>query len=227
MLISGKAEYVSWTPERDYLDIEGDNLEQVPSPKTIVTHYNLKYLPNNVFKKRVKIVHVSRNPKSVAVSMYHYLKATGHYGNHFPQTFSEFLPLFLYEDNHVYQYWFSFTQEVETFCRENPDYPLINIKYEELKMANLSLQKPHKEIKRLAQFLQIEASDTLVDEMISKCEISRLRIARGDEGAGGKPSLYRKGVVSDWKNWFTVADNEVFDKVLEEKMAGSNLTFEY
>ncbi|KAL3856335.1 hypothetical protein ACJMK2_011104 [Sinanodonta woodiana] len=221
MLISGKAEYVSWTPERDFLDLEGDNLEQVLSPKIIITHYSIKYLPNNVFKKRVKIVHVSRNPKSVAVSFYHHLKATGSYINHFPETFSEFLPLFLDEENHMHQYWFSYVQEVETFCRKNPDYPVLNMKYEDVK------RNQHKEIKRLAQFLEIEASDSLVEEIISKCEISKLKTVRGDASAGGKPFMYRKGVVSDWKNWFTVADNEAFDKVYEEKMAGSNLTFEY
>ncbi|KAL3856334.1 hypothetical protein ACJMK2_011103 [Sinanodonta woodiana] len=191
MLISGKAEYVSRVPERDWLDVVGDNIEQVPSPRTIVSHYSIQHLPSSVFKKRVKIVHISRNPKSVAVSMYYYLKASGHYGNHFPQTFSEFLPLFLDEENPI------------------------------------SLQNQHKEIKRLAQFLEIEASDSLVDEIISKCEISKLRTVRGDESTGGQPVLYRKGAVSEWKNWFSVADNEVFDKVYEAQMAGRSLTFTY
>ncbi|KAL3856332.1 hypothetical protein ACJMK2_011101 [Sinanodonta woodiana] len=221
MLISGKAEYVSRVPERDWLDVEGDNIEQVPSPRTIVTHYSIQDLPSSVFKKRVKIVHISRNPKSVAVSMYYYLKASGHYGNNFPQTFSEFLPLFLDEENHVHEYWFPYVQEVETFCREIPYYPVLNMKYEELKMNQ------HQEIKRLAQFLEIEASDSLVDEIISKCEISKMRAVRGGASTGGQPLMYRKGAVSEWKDWFSVTDNEVFDKVYEEQMAGSSLTFTY
>ncbi|XP_046570765.1 ankyrin repeat domain-containing protein 50-like, partial [Haliotis rubra] len=42
-----------------------------------------------------------------------------------------------------------------------------------------------------------------------------------------KTSVMIAGGVGDWKNWYTVAQNEEFDKVYSEKMAGYDLPFIY
>nr|XP_054767316.1 sulfotransferase 1C2-like [Lytechinus pictus] len=40
-------------------------------------------------------------------------------------------------------------------------------------------------------------------------------------------SFMRKGMVGDWKNYFTEDQNRRFDKLYEEKMAGSGLEFRF
>ena len=38
--------------------------------------------------------------------------------------------------------------------------------------------------------------------------------------------FFRKGKVGSWKEQFTVAQNEAFDKLCEEKFAGTGLSFD-
>ena len=46
-------------------------------------------------------------------------------------------------------------------------------------------------------------------------------------GAVGETSLLRKGVVGDWKNYFTPELNERFENEVLAKLKGSGLEFEF
>lgn len=37
----------------------------------------------------------------------------------------------------------------------------------------------------------------------------------------------RKGVVGDWKDYFTILQSQLFDEMYADKMAGTGLTFEF
>lgn len=41
------------------------------------------------------------------------------------------------------------------------------------------------------------------------------------------PTFCISGEIGDWKNWFTVAENEQFDALLQTKMADTKETFIY
>ena len=40
-------------------------------------------------------------------------------------------------------------------------------------------------------------------------------------------TVFFSGGVGDWKNWFTVKDNEIFDKYIEENMRYCKWKFTY
>lgn len=68
-------------------------LEGVPSPRIMDTHCLFKYLPKQHKEKKVKIVHMIRNPKDVCVSYYyHCLKDMF---INFDGTWEEFFELFM------------------------------------------------------------------------------------------------------------------------------------
>ena len=46
-------------------------------------------------------------------------------------------------------------------------------------------------------------------------------------GKDGKSVIYRKGEIGDWRDHFTVAQNDMYDKILDEAMKDSMFTFKY
>ena len=69
-------------------------MSSLPSPRLLYTHIVASSLPKQIVNKNVKILHILRNPKDIAVSAYHQLKSfLMFFKNEKPyESFSEFLP---------------------------------------------------------------------------------------------------------------------------------------
>ena len=79
----------------------------------------------------------------------------------------------------------------------------------------------------IANFLNKPLSDDLIDLIAEQCTFNGMMklnkqsyLLRGKEDG---PKLLRKGVVGDWKNYFTPELNERFDKEVLAKLKGSGL----
>ena len=73
------------------------SLEPMPSPRVLNCHMFADDLPLQVRSKKVKVIHVLRNPKDVAVSFFHFSKKLpmmSFMENKPFETFSEYLPYF-------------------------------------------------------------------------------------------------------------------------------------
>ena len=82
MLTEGKAEYRKESKVVTMLEAIPDlkMVEKEKSTRILNTHLPVRWLPNRHLHNGGKIVHVMRNPKDVAVSMYHHLKSSGEAG---------------------------------------------------------------------------------------------------------------------------------------------------
>ncbi|XP_045175565.1 sulfotransferase 1B1-like [Mercenaria mercenaria] len=227
MLRRGNAEYETKTKEAAFLDLQSPEVvRDIPSPRVLNCHYPCKLTPKEIFQKGIKIVHVMRNPKDVFVSFYHHVKSM----HLVPLTnsFQEFLPLLL-GDYGIYPYcpWFQYMKDWERFSKQHPE-QILNLFFEDLK------EDPVREIKKINSFLETGRSDDLIKRIAEACDFKNLKKADAEIKVAEKivdenkrSNMYRKGEVGDWKNHFTVSQNERMDKWLEENFIDTDLKFRY
>ncbi|XP_070538359.1 sulfotransferase 1C4-like [Ptychodera flava] len=181
-----------------------------PSPRKLPTHLLPKFLPPQLFTKKPKTIFVDRNPKDCIVSLFGwhestrflarvewdhffdaYLKGLTEYGP-YPEFIKAWYP---YKD----EPWFLWTR------------------YEELK------KDPKGSIKKIAEFLGKNLTEEQLNEIVRITGFEYMK--KANENVKGREFILRpegvwqrKGVVGGWKGWFTVAQNEAFEKQYNERM---------
>uniref|UniRef100_M1CJH9 Sulfotransferase n=1 Tax=Solanum tuberosum TaxID=4113 RepID=M1CJH9_SOLTU len=98
-------------------------------------------------------------------------------------------------------------------------------------------EKPKIQLKRLAEFLECQFSIEeencgVVDEILKMCSFENLRnleVNANEKLSTGErnKTLFRKGEIGDWKNYFTVEIREKLNRITEQKFHGSGLKFLY
>lgn len=92
MLLKGKDEYVEKEQFLFWIDaIPKEKINELPSPRVMVTHMPFKYLPKQLEEKG-RVICVFRNPKDVAVSFYNWTIDINF--AEFDGTFGDYLPIF-------------------------------------------------------------------------------------------------------------------------------------
>lgn len=195
-------------------------LDEQPSPRVLNSHLPLAMLPRQMKEKKTKIIWIARNPKDAIVSLYYHI--TGMKMFQYNGKFADFLTLFL-ENKLPYQSWFEYTLDLEKAMLAEPD-KIHFVYFEDIKENGVA------EIKRLATFLGVDADDELVSAINEKCSFKSLAAEKVDmprDSVKNNFSFFRKGIIGDWKNHFTVAESENFDRIYKEKMKASSLKLRF
>ncbi|XP_067671892.1 sulfotransferase 1B1-like [Haliotis asinina] len=221
MLLNGTAETIPKFKGKNQLEfMTSDELSRLPSPRIINTHFKLSRAPTQLREKKCKIIYNLRDPKDVAVSLYWAYMDGGVSG--YQGTFQDFLELY-YKGTVDSNGMFENLRDAETFFEENPDIPVHFQVYEE------TMKDPVAQVRALSDFIGLERNDDLCRAIAEKCTFARMKADKDKYSlkVNGKNFFYRKGIVGDWRNWFTEEMLDEYYCVYDEKMAGSRFYERY
>ncbi|XP_066499517.1 cytosolic sulfotransferase 3-like [Hoplias malabaricus] len=189
-------------------------------PRIMKTHYPVQLLPKSFWEQNCKIVYVARNPKDNAVSFYHFDRANmtaphpgewKDYLENFIDGRSEFGPWY----DHVRGYW----EKKQTYS--NIHYMF----YEDMVGDTV------REFEGLCSFLGLSPSVEDRERVIQGVHFEQMKQNKMTNyttvpGFDTKETTFmRKGKVGDWKNHFTVAQNEKLEERYKQKMKNTTLQF--
>ncbi|XP_063964767.1 sulfotransferase 1C2A-like [Lytechinus pictus] len=208
-----------------------DLAEKMPSPRMLKSHCHSPFLPADIGTDdpKAKVIYVARNPKDTAVSMYHFCNYVPNLPSY--ESWDVFFEEFL-ADRAPEGSWF---ENVLPWWRKRNHPNVLFLKYEDMKKDLPGA------VRQIAEFMGISLSDDVIAKIAEASTFKAMKnnpssnpdtmIMKGIEQAGmEKPkdkSFMRKGVVGDWKNYFTDDQNKRFDELYEKQMAGSGLEFEF
>ena len=213
MVTHGTAEYDIVTTEPGlFLEAPSSRaIESAASPRILNSHYAVSCLPEQIFTKKIKIIHAMRNPKDAATLYFYHAKSLlGAFGdNEKPfETFSEYLPYITGEYGvHLFVSTWRYLKEFKKFTQDNPD-QVLTLWFEDM------LKNPAETVRKVSHFLNKNLSEELIKTIAENISFKELKAAytttkppentkRFEELANGKSDrdtsayvsdIYRKGV---------------------------------
>lgn len=206
------------------------HFNELPSPRLLHTHLPYASLPKSIKTSQCRILYISRNPLDTYVSQLNF------YPNVIKKQMGEDFQLPCVEDffedcyegrvpygpffDHVVGYWNQSLEKSEK---------VLFLKYEDLKDDAIS------HLKRLAKFVGMpfsskEESDGVIQNIIDLCSINNLKQLEVNKNGVlnkffEKNTFFRKGEVGDWTNFFTPSMVEKMNKLMEEQLWGTGLSY--
>jgi len=191
---------------------------QKATPHLMKTHLRIETFRSQIEAGKVKIIVVIRNPKDTLVSLYHFYRMNRNLGK-FTGTWDDFFEL--YKANHMfygnYFKWYSSWLQY----KDKPN--VILVKYEDMHRRMPDV------IKNVCHFLGKSLPDDVIDDVIQHLTFDNMthndmvnyeNIPQLDMKIS--PFL-RRGIIGDWKNYFTEEQSSLVDKSYKEIIESFNV----
>uniref|UniRef100_A0A452V4W1 Sulfotransferase n=1 Tax=Ursus maritimus TaxID=29073 RepID=A0A452V4W1_URSMA len=163
----------------------------------------------------------ARNAKDCMVSYYHFQRMNQILPD--PGTWEEYFETFI--SGKVA--WGSWYDHVKGWWDIKDRYQVLFLFYEDIK------RDPKREIQKVMQFMGKNLDETVLDKIVQETSFEKMKenpmtnrstVPKSILDQSISPFM-RKGTVGDWKNHFTVAQNERFDEIYRQKMEGTSINF--
>ena len=202
-------------------------LAGMPSPRLFKTHVRPRYLgPNFIQGEGPRIILLYRNPKDLLASYYHYALKQSFIGKK-PGSWNEFFeqsvkPKTLYMGD-----WADFLLDWTAALKDRPG--VLCVSYEDMK------RDVKKVILDVARLCGIQTDDDVINRVASYTSFNSLRqqgMLLPDKGCSAFLSddashHFRKGVVGDWKNYFTEEQNKYIEEQCTHVTSKCGITFQF
>lgn len=198
-----------------------ETLEEVSAPRLLKTHLPLSLIPQSLLDQKVKVIYIARNAKDVVVSYYNFYNMAKLHPD--PGTWDSFLENFM-NGKVSYGSWY---QHVKEWWELRRTHPVLYLFYEDIK------ENPKREIKKILEFLGRSLPEETVDSIVHHTSFKKMKenpmtnyttIPTEVMDHNVSPFM-RKGNTGDWKNTFTVAQNERFDAHYAKTMTDCDFKF--
>ncbi|XP_053919991.1 sulfotransferase 6B1-like [Cuculus canorus] len=188
-----------------------ERMKNLPSRRIILTHLPPHLLPVSILQGKAKILLLVRNPKDTAVSYYHFY-------NNMPvlpsfTSWDEYFPAFM--SGKVA--WGSYFDHLIEWNKYIDHERIVMMNYEELKEDQIQ------GMKKIAAFFGFSLSEEDFHRIAKKTSFQAMKDKSKETHGKFGDILFRKGVVGNWKDLFSKAQNEEMDRKFQDCLGGTKL----